>query len=406
MLSNLHSALKESGLDPVKVALSSVSELYAMPVSELLAFKTALIKDSFAFHYANNEFFRASCDEKGITPDAIESPEDLVKMPLIPISLFKSADSHKLLSVSLKAIELEMRSTGTSGIPSVSRRCSDTVDNAVLGIYAMYREFLNISKGAGLYLCPSTEEIPEMGMIKALNMLAGLLDTHRFMVKNESFVPERALTQLDEWANKFDRHIIGPPFLIHRFISFLKATNQKVKLDKNSYVITLGGWKRFSGQMLSRVDFENECMEYLGVKKSQIRDIYALVESNVIAIDDEHGVKHVSPFIHFSVRDPKQLDQEVAIGETGQLAILDPLAISTPGFILTEDLVRLLPKESESGRSGQRVQYVMRLPKSSEFGCCAVNLDKRLDDLEAEKAVASDACPVVSETREGSPISV
>ncbi len=396
MLSKLHFALKEGGVDPVKVALSSVSDLYAMPESELLAFRTALIKDSFAFHYANNNFFRASCDEKGITPDAIESPDDLVKIPLIPINIFKSADSHKLLSVSLKGIELEMRSTGTSGIPSVSRRCSDTVDNAVLGIYAMYREFLKISKGAGLYLCPSTEDIPEMGMIKALNMLAGLLDTHRFMVKNDRFAPEDALNQLNEWANKFDRHIIGPPFIIHRFISFLKATNQKIKLDKNSYVITLGGWKRFSGQMLSRVDFNSECMEYLGVEKSQIRDIYALVESNVVAIDDEHGVKHVSPFIHFSVRDPKQLDKEVAIGETGQLAILDPLAVSTPGFILTEDLVRLLPKESNSARSGQRVQYVMRLPKSSEFGCCAVNLDKRLDELEDKQASVSGACPVVS----------
>lgn len=397
MLSNLYFTLKEGGLDPVKVALSSVSELYAMPESELLAFKTALIKDSFTLHYASNDFFRASCDEKGITPDTIESPNDLVKIPLIPISIFKSADSHKLLSVSLKTIELEMRSTGTSGIPSIARRCSDTVDNGILGVYAMYREFFKISKGAGLYLCPSTEEIPEMGMIKALNMLAGLLDTHRFMVKNESFVPEEALTQLDDWANKFDRHIIGPPFLIHRFISFLKASKQKLKLDKNSYVITLGGWKRFSGQMLSRVDFNNECIEYLGVNKSQIRDMYALVESNVVAIDDEHGVKHISPFIHFSVRDPKQLDKEVAIGQTGQLAILDPLAVSTPGFILTEDLVRLIPKESDSGRSGQRVQYVMRLPKSSEFGCCAVNLDKRLDDLEGERASANSTCPVVSE---------
>ncbi|MBE8966702.1 LuxE family acyl-protein synthetase [Nostocales cyanobacterium LEGE 12452] len=400
MLSKLHFALKQGGLDPVKVALSSVSEMYAMSESELLAFKTDLIKDSFTFHYTNNNFFKSSCDEKGVTPDTIQSPNDLIKLPLIPISIFKSADSHKLLSVSLKAIELEMRSTGTSGIPSVARRCSDTVDNAVLGIYAMYREFLKISKGAGLYLCPSTEEIPEMGMIKALNMLAGLLDTHRFMIKNEKFIPEDALIQLDEWANKFDRHIIGPPFVIHRFISFLKATNQKVKLDKNSYVITLGGWKRFSGQILSRVDFNNECMEYLGVKESQIRDIYALVESNILAIDDEHGVKHISPFIHCSVRDPKQLDKEVPLGETGQLAILDPLSISTPGFILTEDLVRLVPKKRDSDRSGQRLQYVMRLPESSEFGCCAVNLDKRLNDLDNEKANVSVTCPVVSENKE------
>jgi len=137
-------------------------------------------------------------------------------------------------------------------------------------------------------------------------------------------------------------------------------------------------------------------MEYLGVEKSQIRDIYALVEANVVAIDDEHGVKHVSPFVHFSVRDPKQLDKEVPIGETGQLAILDPLAISTPGFILTEDLVRLLPKDNNSWRSGQRLQYIMRLPESSEFGCCAVNLDKQLDGLEPEKANTNNVCPVIS----------
>ncbi|MFC6669922.1 hypothetical protein [Marinobacterium aestuariivivens] len=291
----LHKTLKDNGLDPLKVALSSVSELYAMPDETLLDFKSGLIREAFSFHYERNAFFRTACDDKGVTPDTIQSPADLVRIPLIPIELFKSNDSHKLLSVSLRDVELEMRSTGTSGIPSVSRRCANTVDNAVLGIYAMYREFLKISKGAGLYLCPSTEEIPEMGMIKALNMLAGLLDTHRFMVREESFKPEEALAQLEDWNQKFSRHLIGPPFLINRFISYLKATDTRVKLDKSSYIITLGGWKRFSGQMLSRAEFNRECMEYLGVEESQIRDIYALVESNVIAIDDEHGVKHVSP---------------------------------------------------------------------------------------------------------------
>ncbi|NQY49329.1 MAG: LuxE family acyl-protein synthetase [Colwellia sp.] len=392
---DLHKFLQQAGLDPIKVALSSVGQLYKMPEQDLLDFKCSLVFESFKFHYNNNDFYRVSCDKKGITPDILSSSKDLIKIPLIPIELFKANDSYKLLSKSLNTIELEMRSTGTSGIPSVSRRCDETVDNAIFGIYGMYREFLKISKGAGLYLCPSTEEIPEMGMIKALNLLAGLLDTHKFMVKNETFSPEESLEQLENWDNKFDRHIIGPPFLINRFIRFLKATNTKVKLDKSSLVITLGGWKRFSGEMLSRNEFNQECMEYLGVKEGQIRDIYALVESNVVAIDDENGVKHVSPYIHFSVRDPKNLDKEVPEGEIGQLAILDPLSCSTPGFILTEDLVRLLPKTEEDKRNGQRMQYIMRLPESKEFGCCAVNLDKRLDVLEEENQHAS-ACPVVA----------
>lgn len=394
MTNAVMSILKEFGLEPVKVALSSVHELYKLSDTKLMDYKLSMIKEAFTFHYFANQNYRKACEDKGVHPDSLESPDDLIKIPLIPIEKFKAADSHTLLSKGLQTIELEMRSTGTSGIPSVSRRCSETVDNAVLGIYSMYREFLNISKGAGLYLCPSTEEIPEMGMIKALNMLAGLLDTHRFMVKNEKMVPEDALALLENWEAKFDRHIIGPPFLINRFVQFLKATGRKIKLDKDSYVITLGGWKRFSGEMLSREEFNQECIEYLGVQESNIRDIYALVESNVVAIDDEHGIKHVSPFVHFSVRDPLQLDKEVNIGETGQLAILDPLARSTPGFILTEDMVRLLPRSEGEQRSGQRMQYVMRLPESKEFGCCAVNLDKRLDDIEAASESA-ETCPVV-----------
>lgn len=389
---DLHNTLIQSGLDPVKVALSSVKQLYAMTEPQLLEFKFALIAQSFNFHYSNNTFYRTACEEKNISSAAINTPADLIKIPLLPIHLFKANDNYKLLSKNLNSIELEMRSTGTSGIPSVSRRCSETVDNVILGIYAMYREFFEISKGAGLYLCPSNEEIPEMGMIKALNLMAGMLDTHKFMVKNEMFAPEDALEQLATWENNFDRHIIGPPFLINRFIRYLKATDTRLKLDKNTLIITLGGWKRFSGEMLSRKEFNQECVEYLGVKPSQIRDIYALVESNVVAIDDERGVKHVSPYIHFSVRDPKNLDQEVALGEVGQLAILDPLACSTPGFILTEDLVRLLPKQDDDGRSGQRVEYVMRLPESTEFGCCAVNLDKQLDNNEDSHA---NACPVI-----------
>lgn len=382
------------GLNPLKIAVSSVEELFRLPQEVLLDFKYGIIKESFTYHYESNNYYHNACVEKGVTPDSIQSFADLVKIPLIPINLHKSNDSHKLLTVGLNSIELEMRSTGTSGIPSVSRRCSPTVDGAVLSIYAMYREFFKISNGAGLYLCPSTEEIPEMGMIKALNMLAGLLDTHRFMVKQEQFVPEDAVKQLNEWQNNFTRHIIGPPFLINRFIRFLKASNTKIKLDKRSYIITLGGWKRFTGEILSREEFNQECIEYLGVEPHQIRDIYALVESNVMAVDDEFGEKHATPFMHFSVRDPKKLDREVEPGEVGQLAIFDPISRSTPGFILTEDLVRLLPGDSQSGRSGQRMQYVMRLPESTEFGCCAVNLDKRLD--EQDENASDETCPVVA----------
>jgi long-chain-fatty-acid---luciferin-component ligase len=388
-LISLIEMMKDAKIDPVRSIISSVSDMYRLSDEELKEVKGMLIADNFRLHYESNNFYRRVCDEKGVTPSDIKGYDDIIRIPLIPIEKFKAADSHELLSKPLGQIEHEMRSTGTSGIPSISRRCSETLDNAIIGIYAMYREFFKISKGAGLYLCPSNEEIPEMGMIKALNMFAGLLDTHRFMVREERMVPEDVIAQLKVWENGFTRHIIGPPFLIYRLISFLKATNTRLKLDKSSHVITLGGWKRFTGQMISRKEFNEECAEYLGIEPTNVRDIYGLVESNVLAIEDEFQIKHVAPYAHLSVRDPNDLSKEVPMGEKGQLAIFDPLAISTPGMILTEDIVYLIPEKSPSGRSGQRMKYVMRAPASKEFGCCAVNLEKKMDEDEQP----SD-CPV------------
>lgn len=373
----------------ISLATGSISSLFQLSDQELAEIQFDMIRVSFIHHFKNNAFYRDLSQCRGFGIDDLKSLDDLVKIPLIPVSAYKGQDSHRLLSIPISQVEHEMRSTGTSGVPSVSRRCSVTVDGGIQSVYGMYREFLKISKGAGLYLCPSTEEIPEMGMIKALNMLAGLLDTHRFMVRNEKLLPEEALAQMNNWSG-FTRHIIGPPFLIYQFIAFLKATGTRLKLDRDSLIITLGGWKRFTGQMISRVDFNDLCQEWLGVPKQNIRDIYALAESNLMAIEDEHGVKHISPVTRISVRDMNDLDREVSPGEKGQLAIYDPTNLTVPGFLLTEDIVIEDQKSPDDKRSGQRMRYIMRAPTSTEFGCCAVNLEKKMDSERASK-FATDA---------------
>lgn len=369
------------GMNLIALANGTVSSLFQLSDEDLAVLQYDMISLSFRYHYDNNEFYRDLCQCRGFKPEDLKGIDDLVRIPMIPVAAYKGQDSHRLLSAPITQVEHEMRSTGTSGVPSVSRRCSVTVDGGIQNVYGMYREFFKISKGAGLYLCPSTEEIPEMGMIKALNMLAGLLDTHRFMVNKEQLVPENVLAQLQTW-NGFTRHIIGPPFLVYQFIAYLKATNTRLKLDKDSLVITLGGWKRFTGQIISRVEFNELCEEWLGIPKQNIRDIYALVESNVVAIEDERGIKHISPTARVSVRDMKNLDREVPLGEKGQLAIYDPTNLTVPGFLLTEDIVIEDPKLPDDTRSGQRIRYIMRAPSSTEFGCCAVNLEKKMDQAE------------------------
>lgn len=369
----------------------NLDTMFASKVETQNEIKAGLIIENFAYHYTNNEFYRNACNEKGIGIDSIKTYDDLIKIPLIPVKRFKDVNSHELLTKGLHEIEYEMRSTGTSGIPSVSRRDSKTVDNALLSLYSMYREFFKISKGANLYLMPSTEDIPEMGMIKVLGMLSGLTDANWYAVRGNQFKAPQALEKLNQWNGKHTRNIVGPPFLVYKFIKYLEKNNLKLKLDKNSYIINLGGWKRFTGEQISREEYNNLCEEYFGIPSSNIRDTYGLVECNSLAVECHLNQKHVSPWVHYSVRDLNDLSKEVPQGERGVLAILDPISMSYPTFVLTEDLVYLnKTSECDCGRNGQVVNYISRV-RGAEIGCCAINLEKQMDEAEAKE----NACIIV-----------
>lgn len=365
--------------------ISNLSSAYEMTTNEQQNSKAKLIIENFKYHFENNPFYRKACIEKEVFPTDLKGFDDLIKIPLIPVKRFKDVNSHQLLTKGLEEIEYEMRSTGTSGIPSVSRRDSKTVDNAALSLYAMYREFFKLSSGGIVYLMPSTEDIPEMGMIKVLGMLAGLTDASWYAMRDKRFLKEEALEILQNWEGKHTRHIVGPPFLVHKFIEFLQKKDIKLKLDKSSLIINLGGWKRFTGKQIPRKEYNELCKEYFGIPAHNIRDTFGLVECNSLAVECKHNKKHVSPWVHYSVRDLNDLSKEVKDGERGVLAILDPISLSYPTFILTEDLVYLDKSQiCPCERNGQKMHYISRV-RGAEIGCCAINLEKQMDEAESSQ---------------------
>ena len=78
------------------------------------------IRKSAMEHANRNGFFKAQCDAIDLDPSAIADIGDFRRIPLIPVSMFKRPDAHLLLTCPLSEIENEIRSTGTSGIPSVA----------------------------------------------------------------------------------------------------------------------------------------------------------------------------------------------------------------------------------------------------------------------------------------------
>lgn len=337
---------------------------------------TDAVRSAFAYHHERNDFYRAQCG--GVSPADIRDYRDLHRIPLLPVGMFKQAGAQVLLTAGLADIETEIRSTGTGGVPSVARRDALTTTRASIGIMGGYRDFFGISQGAGLFLCPSTAEVPEMGMVKVFNLLTGMLDDHRYLVRGYSFDPAEALALLREWEGRMTRHIIGPPFIVARFMRFLELESMPLALDPESMIIMLGGWKQYTGRSISREDFDDRAQRLLGVQPDRIRDMYGMIESNMLAIECEHHRKHVPPWCYVSIRDIADPAVELEPGRTGGIAILDALNTAYPGFLLSDDVGEVDEGDCPCGRTGQTVRF-RRRRHGAELGCCAVSIEKYLD---------------------------
>lgn len=375
-------ACRAMGIDPVAAVLASARTLLREPQTKQEAIRFELLKESFRYHYETNRVYREIAQERGVTPERIQRFEDLLLIPCIPIKSFKDIHSHKLLTLPIQSLEHELRSTGTSGIPSISRRDAATLDRSIIGIYSMFRDMFEFFGGAGLFLAPSAEDMPEMGLVKLINMFSGLLDSTSYFIHHSTFNPADAVEQLRRWENQHTRHVIGPPFVIDRLVKYMAENDIKLQLDRGTKVITLGGWKRYTGKEIDAAQFRSACASAFGIDEGQVRDMYGLVETNFMAIECEHHRKHVPPAVHFSVRNLDHLDQEVPVGEIGLLHVMDPACRSYPGFIQTEDIVYLSDGQCACGRHGQVVNYLYRA-RGAEIGCCAINLEKHMEDKES-----------------------
>jgi long-chain-fatty-acid---luciferin-component ligase len=147
-------------------------------------------------------------------------------------------------------------------------------------------------------------------------------------------------------------------------------------LDSSSRVVMLGGWKRFTGQQIPREKFNRMCQERFQVGAHQLRDMYGMIETNMLAMECENNNMHAPPWVKLSCRDMRDPLQEVPMGKNGIISILDPVSLAYPGFILTEDVGVLRPgTECACGRTTPILQFSRRL-EGAELGCCAVSLDR------------------------------
>ncbi|MFF5793623.1 acyl-protein synthetase [Paeniglutamicibacter sp. NPDC012692] len=361
--------------------LGNVSEAHVQSPEDWARSLTVVLRDAAIYHQAGNGFYRAQCDALGVDPAAIKDINDLQDLPLLPIGMFKRPDAQVLLTCSLADVETETSSSGTRGAPSVALRNSETVTRALVGLIGTYREFFSLSGGAGLFLNPSDPESSEMGLLKDFNILNSVFDDHAYLVADQAFDAKEALEQLGRWKGHMTRHIVCPPFLISRLLRFLEQENFNMRLDPYSMIITLGGWKRHTAEAIPAEDLRERCHDRLAVRPGNVRDMYGMIESNMLAVECQLHRKHVPPWCYISIRDPAQIGKELAPGGTGTIAVLDALNTSYPGFLLTDDLGDVETGTCGCGRTGQVVNFRGR-GQGGGLGHCPVSIERYLGSEE------------------------
>lgn len=409
------------------------------------------IQHTFRRHYENNFLYHRICDLHKITPEAIQTTEDLRKIPLLPDAFFKDYPDGKGFLTWLKTIftgslpkplfktdtpshdevidEFNkmgtsiMFTSGTSGrfsfiprdakswnrvrysaIKSVTELMDYNPDDQVILLIPDPRQTnLTIASLFGIAYDLYKPENIHIALdlkitIQFLRMqrddTSGI--TEKIKAKALSTISPlvqrnsdlRIIHLLEQYEKTGKRvNIAGPPFWLDRILERMEREGTTVDLPE-SQVLTGGGWKAEENKRPPEEAFRKKVEDVLGISQDRYHDVYAMSECSSVFLSCEGHYKHVPPILL-----PYVLDEDlnpVGYNTVGRFAFIDPLPESYPGFLITGDRVKLFEHCPVCDREGPVMDVeVTRLPGVEGRGCAAV-----MSELMQQQEEKHDTFPV------------
>ena len=382
-ITNLKKFMIEEGVNAIDKIVMESSSMFYYSIEAQTEMKFNAIKKAFEFHYKHSDFYKTYCRESGnITPDDIQSYNDLSKIPVIPNSFFQEGRSEAMLSLPLEFKQLEFHTEGVQGRHGVAYRDSVSNEYAIIGLHLLFEELMDLRQmgsPAALFLTPSIADAPNLGMLRALAILNSIFTVQTYAMENNQFDFVKASEFIKKWEGQLPIFIIGPPFIVNFFIEFLKANKIKFNLNENARIMTAGGWKRSTGQIVSKDDLTQKICDTFGVKSSQYRDLFGLIELNQFSMECWAHKKHIPPFCEFFIKDLNDPSKVCEDGKEGFVTILDPTVLTYPGFIRTPDVGTVYHNyHCECGRTSSIINIIGREQKAEDINC-SITLDKYLE---------------------------
>lgn len=299
----------------------------------------------------------------------IDENTALTGYPSIPVSLFKHL---RLSSVSENEVFREVRSSGTSGNPSLvvlNKETARLQTSALANILTVW-----LGRERRPMILVETPHLPgQVGQQSAGSAAVSammMFGKNHFWLLDESGNPD--VSGLIHWLSTNGVHkplIFGFTFRV--FQSFLQ-NDDLLKIGKaleGATVIHGGGWKKLQDLAVNNEDFKSSMLNSYGI--SEVRDYYGMAEQlGGIWVEGENSVLIPSTYSSVVIRDPESLEP-LPMGETGLIHSFSTLPISYPGHsLLTDDLGVLLEnsfRPEEFGEVGLKV--LARLPAAEPRGC-------------------------------------
>jgi long-chain-fatty-acid---luciferin-component ligase len=360
-------------LDPIDDLIYQCEDFFKWTFDQLQAVQQQQIIEAFKYHYNDCTSYYNYCKLFAITPQDIQTYDDLIKIPLIPSTMFKL---REITSCSQEEIVKVCTSSGTMGSLSKIYRNETTLNRFIGSIRNSVEQLLDLDDAFCFNLGPSAEEAGDLWFSYAINIVDLIFPSKHF-VENNIFHPELVYQQIMKQYDLYENLIlIGAPIMFLELISYMENNNLAIEDSNKIFFITAGGWKRFSGKAISRPIFEEKIEKvFQGAQIKHFRDVLNMVELNTVLMECEYQIKHIVPWVKVLILDPKTL-HPVANHEVGLIAYLDPSTTSYPCFILTDDFGRIVHEDyCACGRTGQGIEIIRRV-KSIESRGCSLKLDR------------------------------
>lgn len=415
---------------PSDQAVYGPSDYFRTPKKEADDLRFKAIKFQFTRHFNGNKTYRNYCSETRFTPESLSTVEDLDQVPVVSSDFFKTYPSgrdfalwlanmytgelprvhirgkdptHDEVIDSFNAAGMAVAySSGTSGrhtfIPRDMKSFFSNEYSLAKGAVSMFFPRWN-PKMRGFLLMPNPlktnlfagrlgtvfydimkdvevaidREVNTETVRMTMSQGDGIKDRLTKYVVSKSH--QRSVEKIIAWIDRRSKErekiaLVGVPFLLHSVLNELKERGRSYKLGDHGAVLTGGGWKMHEDQRIPESKFRKDVEEVLGVPPEACLDLYGMVEGNgwMMQCPEGHHLHIPTSYLHPMVLDDS--NHNVGYGKHGRFAFLDGSMGSYPGFIVTNDKVKLLEHCPHCDRPGPVLEPgITRMAGQEMRGC-------------------------------------